>query len=99
MMEVEGYVSKWLQYQVLWDMDVDMILKEVKNDVHAWEKLLRDMKSSRAAFEESGTSETHFGPISIGFATVQQKVINKVDSWQKTIIGNFAQMLGGMMQK
>ena len=41
------YVTRWLQYQALWDMDVEMVLKEVENDASCWEKLLKDLKSSR----------------------------------------------------
>eukprot|EP00466_Bigelowiella_natans_P012270 jgi/Bigna1/52380/estExt_Genewise1Plus.C_70193 len=99
MIHAEEYVSKWLQYQALWDMDVDMILKEVQGNVHCWEDLLRDMKVSRRAFESSGRLQQHFGPIVIKYGTVQQRVVNKVDSWHKTIIGNFANVLGTMMRK
>mmetsp|Transcript_12145 Transcript_12145/g.29873 ORF Transcript_12145/g.29873 Transcript_12145/m.29873 type:complete len:4768 (-) Transcript_12145:256-14559(-) len=93
--EAEKCVSSWLQYQALWDMDVDMVLREVEESVHNWEQLLRDMKMSRRAFDaDAGAGHAQFGPIIIRYGKVQQKVTNKVDSWHKTMVGRFASRLG-----
>ena len=94
----QRYVDRWLQYQALWDMDVEMVLKNVERNVHCWEQLLRDLKSSRGSIEDS-ESRAMYGTIVISYKKVQQKVMNKFDSWSKTIVGKFANQLHLMMQK
>lgn len=88
-----SYVDTWMQYQALWDMDMDVVVSELGSDLARWEQLLVDMKTARATFDNSATRR-RFGPIVIEYASVQTKVNNKYDSWHKSILARFGQLLG-----
>lgn len=87
------YVQTWLEYQALWDMDIESVTNELGVDMRRWEQLLLDMKRSRATFDTSASS-ARFGPISVEYRTVMTKVNNKYDQWHKTILSRFGQLLG-----
>mmetsp|Transcript_1490 Transcript_1490/g.2131 ORF Transcript_1490/g.2131 Transcript_1490/m.2131 type:complete len:4632 (-) Transcript_1490:106-14001(-) len=92
------YASTWLQYQALWDMDVETVLKVIQEDVNSWEQLLRDMKKSRNSFDDP-FSQKAFGPIIVKYLTVQQKVVERVDSWHRTIMNRFSKKLNERMRQ
>jgi dynein heavy chain 1 len=87
------YVQTWLEYQALWDMDIESVTNELGVDMRRWEQLLLDMKRSRATFDTSASS-ARFGPILVEYRTVMTKVNNKYDQWHKTILSRFGQLLG-----
>lgn len=62
--EVEGYVTEWLQYQSLWDMDTAFISTRLGSDLFKWQQLLREMKKNRTTFENT-ESKKDFGQIVI----------------------------------
>ena len=97
-LSAEKYVMRWLQYQTLWDMDVDNILEGVDDDVQSWERLLRDMKASRSAFKD-GRVNINFGPIIVQCQRVQEQVMGKVDSWHKSVVAAFSHKLGSKMKR
>jgi len=88
-----AYVDTWLQYQALWDMDLNDLINELGTDLRAWESILNDMKTARATFDTSAT-RTRFGPILVDYAAVQSKVNNKYDNWHKSVLARLGQLLG-----
>merc|ERR1712130_878853 len=92
-----SYVETWLQYQALWDMDINMITEKLGEDLNSWKKLLLDMKSSRRTFDNSSTQE-RFGPILVDYKAVQTKVNHKYDVWHKKIQNTFGSLVGQQMK-
>jgi dynein heavy chain 1 len=92
--EAQKYVETWLQYQALWDMDIDTVCESLGDDLPQWEKLLLDLKRSRAIFDNSA-STMRFGPVIVEYGSVQTKVNNKYDQWQKNILSRFSEMFSG----
>ena len=90
------YVDSWLQYQALWDLDIDSIVSELGTDLQLWERLLIDMKRARATFD-TNDQRRQFGPILIEYSAVQQKVNNKYDAWHKDILARFGALLGELL--
>jgi dynein cytoplasmic 1 heavy chain len=84
------YLNSWLQYQALWDMNMDSVAQELGNNVRAWESVLLDMKKARATFDNSDR-ERIFGPILVHYQSVQQKVNDKYDNWHKLVLSRFGQ--------
>merc|ERR1712038_1604057 len=92
----QSYVNTWLQYQALWDMDIEMITEQFKDDLKSWKRLLLDMKSSRRTFDNNST-QTRFGPILVDYKAVQTKVNHRYDVWHKKILNTFGELVGGKM--
>lgn len=88
-----AYADSWLQYQALYELDMEAVVAELGTSLGAWEALLLDMKRARASFDTSATRR-RFGPIVVDYGAVQQKVNNKYDSWHKSILVRFGQLLG-----
>ena len=88
-----AYVDSWLQYQALWDLDLDAIVAEMGTDLALWERLLVDMKRARATFD-TGDQRRRFGPLLVEYGGVQQKVNNKYDAWHKNVLARFGALLG-----
>ena len=88
-----SYVESWLQYQALWDLDLDAIVAELSTDLTLWERLLVDMKRARATFD-TNEQRRSFGPLLIEYSAVQQKVNNKYDAWHKNVLARFGALLG-----
>ena len=86
------YVDSWLQYQALWDLDVDGVVADMGGSLALWERLLIDIKRARATFD-TNDSARHFGPLHIEYSAVQQRVNNKYDSWHKTLTNRFGALL------
>ena len=42
--KMEEYVQVWLQYQSLWDMDMNMIYNRLEENMEKWMVLLKDIK-------------------------------------------------------
>merc|ERR1712087_629608 len=93
----QQYVNTWLQYQALWDMDIEMITEKFKDDLKSWKRLLLDMKSSRRTFDNNST-QTRFGPILVDYKAVQTKVNHRYDVWHKKILNTFGELVGGKMK-
>ena len=90
------YVDSWLQYQALWDLDIDGVVADMGGDLALWERLLIDIKRARATFD-TNEQRRHFGPLAIEYSSVQQKVNNKYDSWHKTLTNRFGSLLAERM--
>lgn len=68
--QAEDYVAIWLNYQTLWDIDMNMVCNEyLKNDNQVWQQVLTEIKVGRQTFDVNET-EKYFGPILINFKLV-----------------------------
>jgi len=96
--EVSDYVSVWLQYQALWDLDTEQVLGSVGDqDLSRWIKLLQDVQESRATFDTAEHSK-NFGPITVDYQQVQAQISLRYDAWHKELLAKFASILGRLMQ-
>jgi dynein heavy chain 1 len=94
---VSEYVSIWLQYQSLWDLDIDFILAKLADDLQRWQQLVLEIKKSRATFDNSETAKS-FGALLVDYEQVQSKVNAKYDQWQKEVLNKFGSKLGLIMK-
>lgn len=90
MEKVEDYVSNWLHYQVLWDVDVSEVLGKLGDDIETWQQLLNEIKQARSPFDSSET-RVMFGPTIVDHHQVQAKLNTKYDAWHHDILHAFGQ--------
>ena len=93
----QRYTHTWLEYQALWDMDLNAIYRELGDNIGSWERLLHDMKRARAMFDNAETKR-EFGPIRIDYSSVQVKVVDKYYAIHKEMVSRFALKLGEVSQ-
>jgi hypothetical protein len=67
---VNGYVSKWLAFQALWDLNAGKVEESLGDDVQRWQQMLKDIDSAQATLDTS--SFRRFGPITVQFGTVRE---------------------------
>ena len=91
-----SYVDSWLQYQALWDLDLEAVVAELGGSLPLWERLLIDMKRARVTFDSS-EDRRRFGPVLVDFSSVQQKVGNKYDAWHRNVLQRFGLLLSERM--
>ncbi|GAB6020623.1 Dynein heavy chain, cytoplasmic [Chamberlinius hualienensis] len=96
MLEIENYVSEWLNYQSLWDLQPDMLYGRLGTDVGLWMKALTDIKKSRGTFDTTEVRK-EFGPVIIDYAKVQPKVSHKYDTWHNGVLAKFGTLLSEEM--
>ena len=89
MEKVESYVSTWLHYQVLWDVDVSEVLGKLGDDIETWQQLLNEIKQARSPFD-TGETRMMFGPTIVDHHQVQDKLNTKYDAWHRDILHAFA---------
>ena len=96
--ECEEYVKTWVSYQVLWEIQPQVIYDKLGEDMEKWQQLMNELKQGRKTFD-TGDNEKTFGAIIIDYSSVQTKVNNKYDNWHKEIMNQFAlQTNEGMKQ-
>lgn len=91
------YVSKWLQFQSLWDLEADSVFTRLGDSLALWQQLLHEIKKSRTTFDTSETRKS-FGVSVIEYEQVQARVNAKYDAWQKDVLGRFGVKLGAAMK-
>ena len=96
--QVSEYVSKWLQFQSLWDLEAESVFARLGDDLALWQQLLSEIKKTRATFDNSDT-ERSFGVVVVDYEQVQSRVNAKYDSWQRDILGRFGAKLGMAMKE
>lgn len=89
---VNKYLSIWLRYQSLWDLEPDYIYNQLKDDLSLWKQIVLEIKKARSTFDNSETAKT-FGNLVIDYAHVQSKVNAKYDSWQRDVQNKFGSKL------
>ena len=87
--ECEEYVKTWVSYQVLWEIQPQIIYDKLGEDMDKWQQLMNELKQGRKTFD-TGENEKTFGAIIIDYSSVQNKVNNKYDTWHKEIMNQFA---------
>lgn len=87
------YISQWLTYQALWDLQPNMLYEKLGDDVFRWMNTLVEIKKSRATFDTAETRK-EIGPIVVDYGKVQSKVTLKYDSWHKDVLSKFGNLLG-----
>eukprot|EP00049_Salpingoeca_infusionum_P026814 m.28080 g.28080 ORF g.28080 m.28080 type:complete len:4577 (+) comp9012_c0_seq1:144-13874(+) len=95
---ITDYVSSWLQYQALWDLQIDTVFTHLQDDLLAWNQLLADIKVSRKQLDSVETSKS-FASVEVDFNQVQTRVVMKYDSIHRDILGHFASKIGSSTQK
>ena len=87
--ECEEYVKTWVSYQVLWEIQPQIIYDKLGEDMDKWQQLMNELKQGRKTFD-TGENEKTFGAIIIDYSSVQNKINNKYDTWHKEIMNQFA---------
>jgi dynein heavy chain 1 len=90
--EMNDYVSQWLQYQALWDLNPADVFKTLGEDLVTWCKVLIDVKKSRSIFDNSKTLQV-FNASSVDYGNVQTKVNSQYDQWQRELIAKFSHIV------
>ena len=67
-----AYCLMWLQYQTLWDIHPDVVVKSVGDGIDNWVQMLEEIRSSRETFE-SNEYEKEFGVVKVNYKSVQSK--------------------------
>ncbi|CBZ49657.1 hypothetical protein NCLIV_001450 [Neospora caninum Liverpool] len=87
---VKAYVQTWLQYQVLWDVDVNEVIGRLCDDIETWQHLLNEIKAARSTFDTHENQE-EFGATVVDHQQAQAKLNVKYDGWHREILHAFAQ--------
>ncbi|KAI8321400.1 dynein heavy chain [Martensiomyces pterosporus] len=96
--QAASYVQIWLQYQALWDLQVDHVLKFLGDDLTRWQSMLLEIKRARSTFDNSETAKYIGAHCIVDYEQVQSKVNAKYDNWQREILNKFGQQLGQSMR-
>ncbi|KXS20765.1 hypothetical protein M427DRAFT_130976 [Gonapodya prolifera JEL478] len=94
---VFDYVSIWLQYQSLWDLEAEKVYSYIGDDLAKWEQIVHEIRKARAIFDNSETEQS-FGAIVIDYAQVQSKVNARYDQWQRDVLNRFGGKLSQSMR-
>lgn len=95
---MNSYLSKWLQFQSLWDLDPERVYARLGESLDQWQTLLLDIRKTRSTFDTT-ESQHSFGVATVRYEQVQIKVNAKYDLWQRDILVRFGGMLGGSMKE
>ena len=98
MQQVKDYVSKWLQFQSLWDLEAEYVFNRLGDSLANWQQLLTEIKRTRSTFDTSETQKS-FGVAVIDYEQVQARVNAKYDSWQRDILSRFGVKLGNAIRE
>ncbi|KIY49803.1 hypothetical protein FISHEDRAFT_72429 [Fistulina hepatica ATCC 64428] len=97
--ELTQYVSKWLQFQSLWDLEAESVFNRLGDSLANWQQLLTEIKRARGTFDTSET-ERSFGAVCVvDYEQVQARVNAKYDAWQRDILSRFGVKLGNQMKE
>ncbi|KAJ3507185.1 hypothetical protein NMY22_g17007 [Coprinellus aureogranulatus] len=97
--DLTAYVSKWLQFQSLWDLESEYVFNRLGDSLASWQALLTSIKKARSTFDTSETSK-NFGVCAIvDYEQVQARVNAKYDAWQRDVTNRFGQKLGNAMKE
>jgi dynein heavy chain 1 len=53
--QLKEHVAKWLQFQSLWDLEVEYIFNRLGDPLAHWQQLLTEIKKARSTFDTSET--------------------------------------------
>lgn len=86
--DISTYVSKWLRFQSLWDLEAEYVYARLGDSLAAWQQLLLEIRKTRSTFDNS-ESQRSFGVAVIGYEQVQAKVNAKYDMWQRDLLARY----------
>jgi dynein heavy chain 1 len=89
---VSEYVSRWLQYQALWDLDPVTVFQKLGDDLGTWCQVIIDVRKSREVFDTS-RSMKEFDYLTIDYGNIQTKVNAQYDQWQRELVSKFSMIL------
>lgn len=92
----QNYVDEWLQFQSLWDLQLDQVQDDLGEDLELWLQLIQELRQKRETFDTSGMRRS-FGYLVINYEQVQAKVNAKYDQWQHELLGHFAGLFANRM--
>ncbi|KAJ8607590.1 hypothetical protein MRB53_040174 [Persea americana] len=85
----EDYVNDWLQFQSLWDLQLQQVQDDLAEDLDLWLQLILEIRQKRETFDTTGMRRS-FGHLNINYDQVQAKVNAKYDQWQHDLLGTFS---------
>ncbi|KAF2764978.1 hypothetical protein EJ03DRAFT_331373 [Teratosphaeria nubilosa] len=85
----QTYVDEWLQFQSLWDLQIDQIQDDLGDELDLWLQLILEIRQKRDTFDTSGNKRS-FGHLLIDYEQVQSKVNAKYDQWQHDLLAHFS---------
>jgi dynein heavy chain 1 len=85
----QKYVDEWLQFQSLWDLQLQQIQYELGEELDLWLQLILEIRQKRETFDTSSNRRS-FGHLIINYEQVQAKVNAKYDQWQHDLLGHFS---------
>lgn len=96
--DVSNYLSKWLQFQSLWDLQPKHVYDILGEDLANWLQLLQEIRKTRSTFDTSESSRS-FGSMTVDYEQVQTKVNAKYDQWQHDILQRFGERFGNRVRE
>jgi dynein heavy chain 1 len=87
----QSYVDEWLQFQSLWDLQLQQIQDDLGEELDFWLQLILEIRQKRDTFDTSGMRRS-FGHLVINYEQVQAKVNAKYDQWQHDLLAHFSSM-------
>ncbi|SMQ54365.1 unnamed protein product [Zymoseptoria tritici ST99CH_3D7] len=87
----QRYVDEWLQFQSLWDLQMQQIQDDLGEELDLWLQLILEIRQKRDTFDTSGMRRS-FGHLVINYEQVQSKVNAKYDQWQHDLLTHFSTM-------
>lgn len=97
MSRVSNYVNEWVRYQVLWDLQADMVSEKLENDMDKWIKCLLEIRDTRKKLDDSQIKGMQAFPVNVDVNEVQSKVLGKYEFWQRELQQRFVSVLGRFM--
>ena len=85
----QAYIDEWLQFQSLWDLQLDQIQDDLGEELDLWLQLILEIRQKRDTFDTSG-SQRSFGHLIVNYEQVQAKVNAKYDQWQHDLLAHFS---------
>lgn len=85
----QTYVGEWLQFQSLWDLQLEQVHEELGEELDLWLQLILEIRQKRDTFDTSGMRRS-FGHLVINYEQVQAKVNAKYDQWQHDLLAYFS---------
>ena len=89
----QTYVDEWLQFQSLWDLQLEQVQDDLGDELDLWLQLILEIRQRRDTFDTSGMRRS-FGHLAIKYEQVQSKVNAKYDQWQAELVNHFSGLFG-----
>lgn len=100
---IGAFVGSWLRLQSLWDLELSVLFNELSSDLGAWTRMLIDISSTRSSLLgstvlASSSSTTRFGPVTVSFGRVRDRVEDKYERLHRSFMACFAEKLAEQLK-